>query len=108
MAEIVALFGNAAFVAAAQSRLQSAGYAIADDAASADIVASYCETQQQIEDLYFGDDGFVSHLAKGTLLVDFSPASPNLARDISSVALVSGLELVEAPLVVEDMTNGVF
>lgn len=104
MAEIVALFGNAAFVAAAQSRLQSAGYAIADDAASADIVSSYCETQQQIEDLYFGDDGFVSHLAKGTLLVDFSPASPNLARDISSVALVSGLELVEAPLVVEDMT----
>lgn len=104
MAQIVALFGNAAFTAAAQDRLKAAGYAIADDAASADIVASYCETQQQIEDLYFGDEGFVNHLAKGTLLVDFSPASPNLARDISSMALVSGLELVEAPLVVADMT----
>ena len=104
MAKIVALFGKEAFVTAASERLKAAGYGISAEAASADIVVSYCETQQQIEDLYFGDEGFVGHLNKGALLVDLSPASPNLARDISSVALVSGLNLVEAPLVVRDIT----
>lgn len=104
MAKIVALFGKEDFASAASERLKAAGYGISSDAASADIVVSYCETQQQIEDLYFGDEGFVSHLNKGALLVDLSPASPNLARDISSVALVSGLNLVEAPLVVRDIT----
>lgn len=104
MAKIVALFGNAAFVAAASERLKAAGFGLSENGATADIVVSYCETQQQLEDLYFGDEGFVSHLNKGTLLVDLSPSSPNLARDISSVALVSGLSFIEAPLVVEDIT----
>ena len=103
MSKIAALFGNAAFVKAAGERIEAAGFRLTDDAAAADVVLTYCETQQQIEDLYFGDDGFVGHLSKGTLLVDVSPSSPNLARDISSVALVSDLQLVEAPLVVRDM-----
>ncbi len=103
MARSFAFSGNRRFIAEVAPRLESSGFARVDDAAAADVVISYCSSQNELEDLYFGDAGFVSELAPGSLLIDLSPMTPSFAREVNAVATVSDLDMVEAPLVMVDM-----
>ena len=85
--------------------LEPLGWKRAFDAADAHIAFSYCTTLTALEDAYFDDDGFVRRAKPGTLLVDLSPSTPALARELSAVATVNDLRPVEAPISVVDPTR---
>ena len=103
MALSYAYSGEEGFISAVEGRLADAGFTRVPDAAAADVVLSFCATQSALEDLYFGDAGFVQEAAPNTLLIDLSATTPGFAREINAVATVSDLAMVEAPLVVEDV-----
>lgn len=81
---------------------QAAGWERVGDVASALIVLTYCTSQTVLEDVYFEDGGLVQSASKGTMLVDLSPSTPGFARELSAVATVNDLAVVEAPLAVVD------
>lgn len=103
MAKAFAYSGDSGFLAAITPRMREAGYTRVSDCASADIAITFCTTQAELEELYFGSEGFVSMMAPGSLLIDFSAATPNFSRELSAVAMVSDLVMVEAPIVVDSM-----
>ncbi|MDO4182213.1 MAG: NAD(P)-dependent oxidoreductase [Coriobacteriia bacterium] len=86
-----------AYVAA---RLDQAGFTVAGSLSTADVVISYCTSQTRLEDAYFEEDGVVNNVAAHTLLVDLSPSTPQFARELAAVAMVSHLDVVEAPCTV--------
>lgn len=83
--------------------LTAAGFPAATDVAAADVVFTYCESQGKVEDVYFESNGLVQTCREGTILVDLSPTSPSLAKEISAVALVNDMRALDAPLAVEDL-----
>ncbi len=95
--------GNAGFLKGIAGRLAQAGFERTDDVGAAEAVVTYCTSQTALEDAYFAEAGFVQAARSGTLLVDLSPSTPNFARELNAVALVSDLAFVEAPVVVEDV-----
>lgn len=97
--------GSERLIGAVADRLAEAGYAPVEDVAAAEVVLTFSTTQRELEDLYFGDGGFVQLLAPGTLLVDLSATTPGFARELNAVATVSDLVMVEAPLVVDDLAR---
>lgn len=97
--------GSERLIDAVADRLAEAGYAPVEDVAAAEVVLTFSTTQRELEDLYFGDGGFVQSLAPGTLLVDLSATTPGFARELNAVATVSDLVMVEAPLVVDDLAR---
>lgn len=105
MSKAFAYSGDSAFLAAITPRLREAGYTRVSDAAAADFAITFCTTQAELEELYFGSEGFVSMMAPGSVLIDMSAATPNFARELSAVAMVSDLVMVEAPLVVDNMIS---
>ncbi len=103
MATSYAYVGAPTFIAAVEGRLAEAGFVRAADSASADIVLTYCTSASALEDLYFGDDGLVTSVAPGSVLVDLSATTPNFAREINAVATVNDLVMVEAPVTVRSL-----
>lgn len=103
MATSYAYVGAPTFIAAVESRLADAGFVRASDSASADIVLTFCTSASALEDLYFGDNGLVTSVAPGSVLVDLSATTPNFAREINAVATVNDLAMVEAPVTVRSL-----
>ena len=103
MAKAYAYYGNAAVLSFVAPRMEQAGFARVENPGAADVALTYCATQADLEEAYFGDRGFVSEMAPGSLLIDLSAASPSFARELSAVATVNDLVMVEAPLAVSDM-----
>lgn len=103
MAKSYVYSGDAGFLGGISARLREAGYTRVSEPAAADLALTFCTTQDQLEDLYYGNDGFVSAMKPGSLLVDFSASTPNFARELNAVATVSDLVMVEAPIVLENM-----
>lgn len=97
-------YGNATVGGAVERFAANAGWQRVEDLEDAGMVVTYCTSQQQLEDAYFDDGGFVQTARPGTLLVDLSPSTPGFARELSAVALVSELRPVEAPIAVLDAT----
>ena len=83
-------------------KLGAVGWYQADCLEEADVALTYCVSPSILEDAYFDDDGLVKNATSGTVLVDLSPSTPSLAREISAVATVNDLVYVEAPLAVHD------
>ena len=97
--------GNENFHDEVAMRLANAGFDRCTDVDVAEVVITFCTSQSALEDLYFDEGGFVQAANPGTLLVDFSASTPGFARELGSVATVSDLGFVEAPLVVSDMLD---
>lgn len=95
--------GNKVVGEAISARLEAAGYTRTDDKAAAGTIITYCTSQTELEDVYFDAEGFVQKAAPGTCLIDLSASTPNFARELNAVAVVSDLVAVEAPLVVVDL-----
>ncbi len=95
-------YGNAAVGGAVERFAANAGWQRVESLEDAAMAVTYCTSQQQLEDAYFDDGGFVQVARPGTLLVDLSPSTPGFARELSAVALVSELRPVEAPIAVLD------
>ncbi len=104
MAEQFYFNGNAALGNALEKCLVEAGFSRTSALADADYVFSYHPLLSQLEDAYFDAKGYLSQAKKGACLIDLSPATPELVREISAISSTSGLFYVEAPLSVADTT----
>ncbi len=96
--------GHATVDVAVTAGLEAQGYERADKPCDADVILTYLSSQSVLEDIYFDDGGLIQSAQHGTLLIDLSPATPSVVREIEAVATVNDLMFVEAPLVVLDAT----
>jgi len=102
MAKSFAFAGDQAVGQAVTRRLQEAGYALAAGLASADYIFTYCLAQSQLEDVYLGTGGAIESAKEGCCLVDLSPSTPTLAKEVYAIARVNELQSLDAPLVFKE------
>lgn len=81
------------------------GFSSASSLSDADVVFTYYETQQGLEDLYFDSNGLLQDTKKDALLVDLSPTTPTFAKELYAVACVNDRSTLDAPLVVRDIVE---
>lgn len=85
--------------------LVAAGFSSAPSLSDADVVFTYYETQQGLEDLYFDSPGLLQDTKPGVLLIDLSPTTPTFARELYAVARVNERNTLDAPLVVRNIVE---
>ena len=83
-------------------KLQDAGYVLAAGLASADYIFTYALTQTQVEDIYLGTGGAIESAKEGCCLVDLSPSTQTLAKEVFAIARVNELQAIDAPVVLKD------
>lgn len=94
--------GNEHFINAIEGRLKDAGYERIEDASSAEWVITFFTSMTALEEAYFGDSGLVETMKAESIAIDLSACTPNLATEICSVATVSNIAMVCAPLCVKN------
>lgn len=94
--------GNERYINAVEGRLKEAGYKRIKDAAKAEWVVTFFTSMTMLEEAYFGDDGLVGTMRAGSIAIDLSACTPNLATEICSVATISNIVMVSAPLCVKN------
>lgn len=104
MAETFTFRGHEGVGVVFRNALESQGYAYVEAVQEARYVLTYCTSQTQLEDVYLDSDGLIQVSAPRTCLLDFSPSTPNLAKELNAIAAVNDVLAVEAPLVVKDPT----
>ena len=67
-------------------------------AAAADIVFCCVGNDDDVREVMFGDDGIFAGCADGTLVVDHTTASADLARELAAAARDKNLGFVDAPV----------
>jgi len=97
--------GDTAVGTKLSANLTDAGFQTATGLSSADVVFTYNESQSGLEDVYLADGGLLSDTKEDVILVDVSPTTPTFAKELFAVARVSERHVVDAPLVVGDLTN---
>jgi 3-hydroxyisobutyrate dehydrogenase len=85
--------------------LTKAGYTKVDSFADADIVLTYCITQDELEDVYFGSGGVIESAGAHTYCIDCSPSTPSFAKELASMATVNDMYPLDAPIFVRDITD---
>lgn len=53
---------------------------------------------QDVEEVYLGENGLIAHLRPGTILVDLTTSSPELAKRIAAAAAARGAQALDAPV----------
>lgn len=71
----------------------------ADAVSGADAVVTSLAGPDEVEELYLGKGGLLDAARPGAALIDASPSTPELARDIYAVAEVSELHAFDAPVI---------
>ncbi len=103
MSKTFVCIGNTAIGAALSKSLVSAGYKAAGDLDLADVVLTFCTSQEALEDVYFDTSGIIAKAQPGAFIIDCSPTTPGFAKELSAMAQVSDLHAVECPLYVRDI-----
>lgn len=67
-------------------------------AAEADIVITIVGYPQDVEEVYFGEDGVLAGIAPGGLVIDMTTSSPTLAGRIHAEAAARGVASLDAPV----------
>ena len=84
------------------ARLIEAGALWRDNAAAAAaesrVVITMVGYPSEVEGLYFGPAGLIENARPGTILVDMSTSSPDLAISIHAAAAARGLKALDAPV----------
>lgn len=70
----------------------------AEIAANSDIVITIVGFPDDVEHLYLGQDGLVAHAKPGTVLIDMTTSSPELAERIHAAAKQRGIAAMDAPV----------
>ena len=87
--------------AAKAEQLQSLGAAVAatpaDAARSRSVVITMVSNDDSIRDVYDGESGIFSAVSEGTVIVDSSTISPDLARRLAADAASRGAVFLDAP-----------
>ncbi len=69
----------------------------------ADIVISIVGYPEDVEQIYFNEDGILAHAAPGTIVIDMTTSSPALAVKIAEQAEANGLVALDAPVTGGDL-----
>lgn len=104
MLDSVVFVGSTAVGSVLVDALKKAGFTVAESIAEADAILVYCESQADLEDVYFDSKGLIQTAVKDSYFINLSASTPGFARELNAVALVSDLHVVEAPLMVKDPT----
>lgn len=94
--------GNDRYFNAVEKRLAEAGFEKTDSPEDADWVLTFFTSMTAQEEAYFGDDGLVQSMKKGAIAIDLSASTPNLSSEICSMATISDITMVCAPLCVKN------
>jgi 2-hydroxy-3-oxopropionate reductase len=76
---------------------RSAG-SIAEAVAGAEVVITMLPADPQVEKAVLGEDGVLAHAASGTLVIDMSSVTPQLAVRIADAARDKGIRALDAPV----------
>src|SRR5690625_760218 len=71
---------------------------VAHIARVADVVITIIGTPQDVEEVYFGENGLIENAKEGAYLVDMTTSKPSLAIDIYKRAKEKGLHALDAPV----------
>ena len=63
-----------------------------------DVVFTMVGYPKDVEEIYFGPDGLIENARPGTIFVDFTTSSPDLAVKIYESAKARGLSAIDAPV----------
>lgn len=69
-----------------------------DAAAEADFVITIVGFPQDVESIYFGENGILERAKPGTIAIDMTTSSPNLAVQIHQQAQSKGVAALDAPV----------
>lgn len=69
-----------------------------DVAASVDVVITMVGYPHDVEQVYLGAGGIVASANKGTLLIDMTTSSPELAQRVAAAAAQAGCHALDAPV----------
>ncbi|WP_264188639.1 NAD(P)-dependent oxidoreductase [Bacillus stratosphericus] len=69
-----------------------------DMAKDADAVITMVGYPSDVEKIYLGEEGLVTHAARGTYLIDMTTSKPQLAKEIEMKAKERGLFALDAPV----------
>jgi 3-hydroxyisobutyrate dehydrogenase len=105
MVRSFAFFGDSAVCGVLADNLQAAGFELADSVEQADAVFTYCLSQDQLEDAYWGTKGVLHMMKQGGVMVDLSPSTPGFAKENYAMARVSEVQALDAPITVADITS---
>ncbi len=64
----------------------------------ADAIVTMLPAGKHVRSVYLGDDGLVTAVAKGTLLIDCSTIDVATAREVAAAAREAGMDMVDAPV----------
>ncbi len=67
-------------------------------AAQSEIVFTMVSYPRDVEAVILGDDGVLAGLQKGSIVVDMTTSSPNLAKQIYNEAKAAGIHALDAPV----------
>ncbi len=67
-------------------------------AAASDVVITIVGYPKDVEDIYLGEGGIVARSRPGTILIDMTTSSPELAERIDTAANANGLLALDAPV----------
>lgn len=71
---------------------------LADTAKAADVMISIVGYPQDVEDIYFREDGILNNLKPGSYCVDMTTSSVDLAEKIAAEAAVRNIHAMDAPV----------
>ena len=69
-----------------------------DVAAASNIVITIVGYPSDVESLYLGDDGLIARASPGSILIDMTTSSPELAERIAAAAAKRGIAALDAPV----------
>ena len=67
-------------------------------AAQSDVVFTMVGFPQDVRDVYFGENGVLAGVKRGTVLVDMTTTAPSLAQEIAAAAKAKGAQAIDAPV----------
>jgi 3-hydroxyisobutyrate dehydrogenase len=67
-------------------------------AESVDVVVTIVAMPQDVRAIYLGDDGLIAHARPGSVLIDMTTSSPELAREMAVHAAQRGVDMLDAPV----------
>lgn len=104
MPQSFAFFGDNRIEESFSEKLIQAGYRKAE-LSEADVVLVFCQTQTELEDAFFDSEGLIQSAKVNACVINMSPTTPSFSRELHAVSLVNDLRVVEAPLIVKDLTQ---
>jgi 3-hydroxyisobutyrate dehydrogenase len=69
-----------------------------DAVAGATVVISMLPASRHVASLYLGDDGILSRLAPGTLVIECSTIAPATAQELAKACAARGVDVIDAPV----------